>query len=314
MKTIKRILCSTDLTFDSEEALLYALALARAFKAKLLVCHAVESEPLTDELRIQIEHELTTAVKAQASRDVPKAELPEWESIVVAGEASEVITREAAERHADLIVMRSRHRSYAATLLGSTAEAVCHQAPCPVLVTHPREREWVDGSIREIVLRRILMAHDFSTDSEAALMFALSLAHEFDATLHLLHVIPSSSQPELADTASAMLLAESDFHRAISELEEAVPEEAMQQCEIRYAARTGVAWREILGYAEEHEVDLICLGFSGAGFDKGELAGSNADQVLREASCPVLIARPPKSASFVLAESRAEALQPELQA
>lgn len=313
MKTIKRILCSTDLTFDSEEALLYALALARAFRATLLICHAVESEPLTAELRAQIEREMATAVRAQASRDVPTAELPQWEPIIVAGEAAEVITREAAERRADLIVMRSRHRSYAATLLGSTAKAVCHQAPCPVLVTHPREREWVAGSIREIVLRRILMACDFSTDSEAALMFALSLAHEFDATLHLLHVMASSSSPEPADTAGAMLLADSDFQEAISRLEEAVPAEAAQHCDIRYAARTGAAWREILGYAEEHEVDLICLGFSGAGFDKGELADSNADQILREASCPVLIARPLKPASFVLAESRAEAVPPELQ-
>jgi nucleotide-binding universal stress UspA family protein len=306
MKTIKRILCSTDLTPDSDEALRCALALAGAFRAQVLVCHAVESETLTEELQAGLRRELSAALSRAG-------QLPQWEAIIEAGEASEVITRIAAEHHADLIVMRSRHRSYAASLLGSTAEAVCHQAPCPVLVTHPREREWVSQNSNDIRLQRILMAHDFSTDSEAALMFALSLAREFGAALHLLHVLPAPVAPVMADGADTTLLAADNQYETVSELEESVPEEARQWCEIRYAVRTGIPWREVLAYADEQEMDLICMGFRGAGFARGELAGSNADQVLRESSCPVLIARPPKPASFVLAESRAEAFPPELQ-
>ena len=39
---IERILCPTDLTPESEEALRYAVALAREFDAKLLLCHCAK--------------------------------------------------------------------------------------------------------------------------------------------------------------------------------------------------------------------------------------------------------------------------------
>jgi len=52
----------------------------------------------------------------------------------------EAIVREAVVQDVDLIVMRSRHRPRAAVLLGSTAESVCRNAPCPVLVTQPAVR------------------------------------------------------------------------------------------------------------------------------------------------------------------------------
>ena len=39
-----------------------------------------------------------------------------------------------------------------------------------------------------IALRRILVPHDFSDTSEAAVRYAIALAHNFGAQLHLLHV------------------------------------------------------------------------------------------------------------------------------
>lgn len=53
-------------------------------------------------------------------------------------------------------------------------------------------------------------------------------------------------------------------------------------------------YREVLTYAEEQEIDLICMGVRGVGFDLRALFGSNTDRVLRQAPCPVLIARPLK--------------------
>src|SRR4029077_296672 len=39
LMTIKRILCPTDLSIESDEALRYAVALARAYQAKLIIFH-----------------------------------------------------------------------------------------------------------------------------------------------------------------------------------------------------------------------------------------------------------------------------------
>src|SRR2546423_11428467 len=110
----------------------------------------------------------------------------EGEGIIVeGGDPAEAITREAAAHGVALIVMRSRRRPRAAALLGSTAEAVCRIAPCPVLVTHPQERAWVGEDVGQVNLRRILVAYDFSTDAELALSYGLSLAAQYQAEIHL---------------------------------------------------------------------------------------------------------------------------------
>ena len=84
--------------------------------------------------------------------------------------------------------MCPRRRPFAAALLGSTAEAVSRLAPCPVLVMHADEREWLDNSTGAIALDRVLVAYDFSPYSELALQYALTMVQAFEAELHMLHV------------------------------------------------------------------------------------------------------------------------------
>lgn len=296
METIRRILAPVDLTSGFDEALSCALTLGAVFRARVQVCHVIETDALSDELRDRRQQDVTASVAASAR---PRGRLPEWEPMILTGDTVSAITRTAAAQHTDLIVMNARHRTYASTLLGSTTEAVCHQAPCPVLITHPQEPDEDIAAPEEAGFHRILMAHDFSLDSETALLFALALAREFGATLNLLHVMPAA-------TGSAGAIAERDLLAAQNRLTEALPENVHEQIEIRQFVKAGIPWREILTVAEEVEADLICLGIRGSGLPKGELAGSNADRILREATCPVLIARPLKPASFVLAESRVE--------
>jgi nucleotide-binding universal stress UspA family protein len=301
MMTLEKIFCPTDLRPSPDEALSYALALAKSYEAKVFVSYAVEAETLTEERAAQLRVQIAETVARHCYHtNAGRPGRPDWEAVITTGEAAEAIIREAAQRHADLIVMHSRRQSYAATLLGSTAEAVCRTAPCPVLITHPDEREWVDPATGAIRLQNILMAYDFSNDSEVALMFALLLAEEYQAGLHLLHV--------LAQASDTLRYEESDFENTRRHLQEAVPEEAKLWCQLTPVVRTGKPYREILAYADEHDIDLICLGVRGAGFGLQALFGSNVDRVLRQASCPVLIARPLKPASFVLAESKAEAI------
>ena len=49
---------------------------------------------------------------------------------------------------------------------------------------------------------------------------------------------------------------------------------------------------KIVSYASEKEIDLICIGAHGKGFQFRTLFGSNADRVLRQSPCPVLVVRP----------------------
>lgn len=304
MMTLEKIFCPTDLHSSHDEALSYALALAKDHEAQLYVCHVAAAKDVSDEALRELHSQLAASVQRHCYRDSDgRPGLPDWEPIIAFGDAAETIPRIAAEQHADLIVMHSRRQTYVATLLGSTAEIVSRTAPCPVLVTHTNERNWVNIEAGEIRLKNILMAYDFSNDSELALSLALLFAEQYQAALHLLHVLPANTEatPSSNDEMEKVALA----------LQDAVPEEAQLWCEIIAAVREGVPYREILTYADEHEVDLICLGVSGQGSELQPLFDSHVEPVLRHATCPVLIARPLKAASFVLAESK---VPPETQA
>jgi nucleotide-binding universal stress UspA family protein len=297
--TFERILCPIDLTPESDESLRYGIALAKAYDAKLFVINCMDSyavSGLTE--RANIKKLLETSVRKYL-RIQPSVDFS-WEIVLVDGDPKEAIIGQAAERRIDLIVMRSRRRPYAAALLGSTAESVCRTAPCPVMVTHPCEQDWAGMTTNEMGLQRVLAAYDFSSDSELALSYGLSLAQECQAELHLLHVLPArSARPESPEVAYLPAGAENGFREAASLLQSAVPSETRMWCEVKQAVREGHPYREMLAYAEEQNIDLICMGASGTGFGMRALFGSNADRVLRQAPCPVLIARPLRPAFAV---------------
>jgi len=290
--TFERILCPVDLTPESEESLRYAIALAKAYEAQLFLINCVDNYAAGGIKEHQhIEQLMDTAVRKHLR--LPASYELRWDTIVVYGDPQTAIPQVAAKRSVDLIVMRSRRRPFAAVLLGSTAESICRTAPCPVMITHQKERGWAGFTTNEIELKRILVAYDFSSDSELALSYGMSLSQEYQAQLHVLHVLPAQSIRSVsANSSYALPGADYSFRDAASRLQSSVPPETRMWCEVKQALREGHVYREVLSYAEEQNIDLICIGASGTGFGMRALFGSNADRVLRQAPCPVLIARP----------------------
>lgn len=290
MIKIERILCPTDLSTEADEALRYALALAKTYRAKLILVYCKEPGSVPDSACACQAPDLFK-LSLFTRLDANELKTLDWTGVVCEGDdVGKTIVHEAQKWKADLIVMRSRRRPRAAVLLGSTAETVCRSAPCPVLVTHPHEVEWVGLSTEEIDLHRILIAHDFSSDSDLALNYGCSLAQEYQTEVHLLHVLDSAGhlEPELAWSTSSG----SAYTVVANRLQRTIPKEAFLWCQVVNVVRCGKAHEEILAYAKEHEIDLICMGASGSGWSLGKLLGSTVDRVLRQAPCPVLICRP----------------------
>lgn len=291
MIAIQRILCPTDLTTESDEALRYAVALSSAYNAKLFVLYCKETGVNNGHAQ---DGEMSPLFIASLAPNLGLKSIAElnWEGLVAecVDDVGKTIVSEAAKHEVDLIVMRSRRRPRAAALLGSTAETVSRTAPCSVLVTHPQEREWVSFSAGEIDLNRVLVAHDFSADSELALKYGVSLAQEYQAELHLLHVV-SKEERDQPEVAWAQAGSQSGYKNATLQLQAAVPKEAFLWCKVVNAVSCGAAHQEVLTYAKEHDIDLICMGASGTRAILGVLFGSNTNRVLRQAPCPVLVAR-----------------------
>lgn len=301
MIAIQKILCPTDLTTESDEALRYAVALSSAYNAKLFILYCKGTETIRNNNGHNAQSvETEPLFIASLAPHLGLKSLSElnWEGLVAENVDSvgKAIVHEAAKHEVDLIVMRSRRRPHAAALLGSTAETVSRSAHCSVLVTHPQEREWVSFSAGEIDLNRILVAYDFSTHSELALKYGVSLAQEYQAELHLLHVL-SKEERDQPEVAWAQVSSESCYKSAALQLQAAIPKEAFLWCKVVNAVGCGKTYEEVVKYAKEHDIDLICLGASGTRFILGVLFGSNTDRVLRQAPCPVLIARPTKNAA-----------------
>lgn len=282
---IERILYTTDLSCGIEEALDYAITLALTYNAKLFMFNCVE--PTLWDIRQGERERVQNSFKELVGESVSPTDPPvlKWDGIIKAGIAAEEIVSEARNINADLIIMRSRRRPYAAALLGSTAETICRTAPCPVLVTHPIEREWVDKATGKPNLKRILVAWDFSDYSRIALAAAFSFAKAFESEVHLLHVLPEGEQHAWSP------LFQDPVYQSENNMKLAVPEGFRSALKIEYKIHEGTAYKEILNYARKNGIDLICLGAHGEGFTSESTFGSNADLVLRKALCPIFVAR-----------------------
>jgi nucleotide-binding universal stress UspA family protein len=280
------ILCPTDLSPESDSAIGHAASLAVANDARLVLAYCA-----TADLGLRGEAPGQGLFEESIALNVPPDLLGRlsWEGIVTAGRnVGEAIAAEAAARWVDLIVMRSRRRPLGAALLGSTAEALSRLAPCPMLVTHGHERAWERTRAGNLRPRRILVGYDFWDDSEIALQHALAFAAEHGSELHVLHAIPPQSldNPEIATSSR------SEFHHLMGRLERSVPQALKLGVRFVPHVVSGQPYRELLAFAEENDVDFICVGARGRDFGTRSLFGSNSDRVLRQAPCPVLIARP----------------------
>lgn len=143
-----------------------------------------------------------------------------------------------------------------------------------------------------LTLKRILVPTDFSECSDAAVQWSLELAREFDATLHLLHVVEDPGSSSAAAAGFPLPLGEilDQFQaEGRKRLLQAVPEEARARVIVACPVASPVA--EILRYAQDEAIDLVVMGTHGRGFIAHALIGSVAERVVRRAPCPVLTVR-----------------------
>ena len=139
-------------------------------------------------------------------------------------------------------------------------------------------------------IETILMPLDFSPASMEALNYAVWLAKQFRAAIHLVHVYPPD---EASAPGGGHLLFQSA--EAIERLNEELtgihrkhaPTFRPENCHVR----GGRPYEEIVRLAPEIDADLIVLATRGHSGLKRLLLGSTAERVVRSAPCPVLVVR-----------------------
>lgn len=199
------------------------------------------------------------------------------ETRVVEGDPAEAILAEPC----DLVALSTHGRTgIRRFLLGSVAEKVIRHSKRPVLAVRGAPRPSAPKPFRQL-----LVPVDGSARSESMIPMAVEWAKTYGSKLTLLRVI---EPPEHEVPASLARRWEEQAGEELARAAERVKNAGVDG--VAYL-RTGPAAAEILKFAQENPIDLVCMATHGRGGISRWILGSVAERVLRHADVPILLAR-----------------------
>jgi nucleotide-binding universal stress UspA family protein len=298
---IKNVLFATDFSEASEAALPYVAAFSSCFGSHIHLTHVLPEvtflRPGSPDPGVigSIYEDAHSGAQEKMRRLVRRIKDHPHDTYLRHGEIPQVVSDLVREQEIDLIIVGTYGRTGLGRLImGSVAEEILRQAPCPVLTVGPkvigaavrnmahRDRELAPLPVQ---IRNILFATDFNQQSSKAITLALSLAREFHARLSLLHVID--------DYGDHINENPGPIEISLRMLQELIPTETGQHPP-EVLAQFGVPAEAILQTAAERETDLIVLGARPA---NGHLKAAThlsigvAHRTVVGANCPVLTVR-----------------------
>jgi nucleotide-binding universal stress UspA family protein len=288
MKTplrIRTILCPTDFSPLGNTAIPYAVLLAGLLRAKLVLLHVMTkaeqralavSSPLrlragcVDELR-RLVIETTDTFKDLVGETNVLTDFIVEEG----GAPAQSVAHHAAAQKADLVVMATHGRSgFARELMGSVAERVVLDAPCPVIALRLPPTSPPDRALLHPKIQRVLVPTDLSEQSLRALPIAEAVARPFKATVTALYVI----QEGVPTAAAAALRQFMDMNYN-------------GKLPVTHAVREGEPAENIVNYALHFKMDLIAMTTQGRNEIRDRLLGTTTERVMRLAPCPLLVVK-----------------------
>jgi nucleotide-binding universal stress UspA family protein len=135
--------------------------------------------------------------------------------------------------------------------------------------------------------RSILIATDFSEASEKALRYSLALARFYESKFCLTHVVSSLGLTMAGPGAIAAC--EEAVLREAAELEGSLIQTgALTGIQHKFIVRHGELWPELREIIRQESADLLVVGTHGRHGMAKLFFGSVAEQIFRQAYCPVL--------------------------
>jgi universal stress protein A len=146
MAVYTHILLAVDFTSATDTVALQAMKLCQAFNARLSLVHVVEflQTGLPSDLvlpqGLEIDQKLMELSRQRLQELSEKLGVDKSECFVRHGSTRREILHFAEEQNVDLIVIGSHGREGIQRLLGSTANAVLHGAPCDVIAVRIKDK------------------------------------------------------------------------------------------------------------------------------------------------------------------------------
>ena len=132
-----------------------------------------------------------------------------------------------------------------------------------------------------ITIKKILCPVDFFPASDAAVMYAGSLAKNYDAVIHLLHVITpvaTSTYEYAIDTTEIMKAMEQTARREVTNLKAKLKEAGVSA---EFEVRVGDVYEEIKYAIEALKPELVVMGTHGRRGVERWFMGSTTEKLLQ---------------------------------
>jgi len=186
---MKTILCPTDFTKGSENAVRYAIELAKIYKSKIILMHAYETPVIYTDVSVstvQLDFDMLreAAVKQlkkfhakilESEKQVP------FELLLQQGLPSARVNEIATEKKVDLIVMANTSSTQVQRFfIGSNASRVIKDAPCKVML--------IPSKAKFKGLKKIVFSTDLSDENLIASNEVVLMAKTFKSEIIFLNV------------------------------------------------------------------------------------------------------------------------------
>ena len=283
MPNYKHLLLAIDIYEDSDVLFTEALRLQAFYQAKLSIVHVtprlISSMPYA--------HDFQDAVASQAHKRIgefkEKYSLQKDDIYLEEGNPKSEVVALAQKINADLIICGSHGKHGIELALGSTANGILHLATCDVLTLRLNDE---GQHLASVPYKNIVVATDLQNDNTKVLHAAKALAAQYQAQLHVIHVV--------GDVASL------GYYPAIEiDLQGAAEKrltEILAQAQLNVPAdhvhvKIGFPKQEIIELARKVQAELIIIGSHGRSGLGAALLGSTANSVLHGAKSDVLVVR-----------------------
>ncbi len=149
----------------------------------------------------------------------------------------------------------------------------------------------ISGSALDLRLKSVLMATDLSPTSVKPLHHALAIARHYRAKLYIAHVVSPAAY--LMAGPEALELAYQGASDEAQQLQrDLLHDGSLNGLDHVFIIRSGSVWEELQSIMSQKQVDLVVVGTHGRRGIEKVLLGSVAEEVFRDATCPVLTVGP----------------------
>ena len=186
---MKTILCPTDFSNGSENAVRYAIELARKYKSKILLMHAYETPVIYTDVSVSavqidfnvLKDDALKQLKKFHAKVLEKGKDVPFELILQQGLPSARTTEIATEKKVDMIVMANTSSTEVQRFfIGSNASRVIKDAPCKVMLIPQKSK--FNG------MKKIVFSTDLSDENLVASNEVVEMAKMFKSEMIFLNV------------------------------------------------------------------------------------------------------------------------------